>query len=118
MGSRLAVTLVVLAVLVLAAPSVSLADHVVANPSTSARLGERASALSWRVVVDWGIGCSGASTPNYGGNLKLVDQVTDEELYLGGNVRGVWSEHPVGQHESDASISLPSDQVVVFDGAS
>ncbi len=84
MGSRLAVTLVVLAVLVLAAPSASVADHVVANPSTSARLGERASPLAWRVIVDWGIGCTGAAAPDYGGNLKLVDQVTDEETYLGG----------------------------------
>lgn len=40
--------------------------------------------MSWEVVVSWGIDCNGASNPTYGGNLNLVDQVTGEEIYLGG----------------------------------
>lgn len=73
-----------LALLALALPSLSAADHVTASPSTSARLGEPIGERSWEVVVDWRITCSGAATPNYGGDLNLIDQVTGERIYLGG----------------------------------
>lgn len=77
-------TLGILALLALALPDGSSADHVTASPSVSARLGEPIGDRSWEVVVDWGINCSGAATPSYGGNLDLVDQVTGEVIYLGG----------------------------------
>jgi Ca2+-binding RTX toxin-like protein len=78
------VTLGILVLLALALPGRSAADHVTVSPSVSARLGEPIGDRSWEVVVDWGINCSGAASPTYGGNLYLVDQVTGEEIYLGG----------------------------------
>ncbi len=83
-GSRLSAALGILALLALAQPSWSVADHVTASPSVSARLGEPIGDRSWEVVVDWSINCSGASNPTYGGNLNLINQVTGEVTYLGG----------------------------------
>jgi hemolysin type calcium-binding protein len=89
MSSRLAVSFVILALLALALPVSSAADHVTANPTVSARLGEPVGDRNWQVVVDWGITCSGGgSTPQYGGDLNLVDQVTGEKMYLGGTFHG------------------------------
>jgi len=83
-SSRLSAVLGIVVLLALALPGRSAADHVTANPSASARLGEPIGDRSWEVVVDWGINCSGADAPTYGGNLYLVDQVTGEQIYLGG----------------------------------
>jgi Ca2+-binding RTX toxin-like protein len=74
----------ILALLVLAMPNRSDADHVTVSPSASARLGEPVGDRSWEVVVNWIINCNGATDPSYGGNLNLIDQVTGEEIYLGG----------------------------------
>jgi len=74
----------VVAVAVLAIAPSAAADHVTANPQVSARLGERVSDNAWSVIVDWSINCSGAASPNYSGNLYLVDVDTGERMYMGG----------------------------------
>lgn len=61
-----------------------LANHVSATTAVSARLGERTSSLSWKVIVRWNIDCVGADDPLYFGDLRLVDAATGEEMYMGG----------------------------------
>lgn len=88
MRSRLALALAIPALLALALPARSAADHVTANPTVSARLGEPGD-RHWEVVVDWAINCNGGgSTPTFGGDLNLVDQVTGERTYIGGTFHG------------------------------
>lgn len=84
-----------LALLALALPSWSAADHVTASPSASARLGEPIGERSWEVVVDWSINCGGAAPASYGGDLYLIDQVTGEEIYLGGTFVAAGQDTPV-----------------------
>lgn len=95
MSSRLAMSLAILALLALALPVPSAADHVTASPSVAARLGKPIGDRSWEVVVDWGINCSGATTTSYGGNLYLVDQVTGEQMYMGGTFHGSGQSSPL-----------------------
>ena len=70
--------------LLAAFPPAASAGHVSANPQVSAQLGERLSTNSWIVIVDWSINCSGAASHTHGGDLKLVDVDTGEEIYMGG----------------------------------
>jgi Ca2+-binding RTX toxin-like protein len=88
------VALGILALLALALPSGSAADHVTASPSASARLGKPIGDRTWEVIVDWAIYCNGAENPSYGGNLYLIDQVTGEEIYLGGTFGASGQENP------------------------
>src|ERR687893_1235136 len=76
--------LLVLSAAMLALAPPASAGHVSANPQVSARLGERLSENSWIVIVDWSINCEGAASPNYTGNLNLVDLDTGERIYMGG----------------------------------
>jgi Ca2+-binding RTX toxin-like protein len=89
------VALGILALLALAVPGRSDADHVTASPSVSARLGEPFGDRSWEVVIDWSINCNGATDPSYGGNLNLIDQVTGEETYLGGTFGASGQDTPI-----------------------
>ena len=69
----------------LAWPSAGVADHVTVDGSVAAEV-KRAGSDSWRVEVDFTIGCrgAGATGASYQGNLYLVDQDTAERIYLGG----------------------------------
>ncbi len=97
----------VLALLALALPDRSAADHVTASPTASARLGEPIGDRSWEVVVDWGINCRGAEAPTYGGSLYLVDQVTGEQIYLGGTFAASGQDTPVVSRKSTPRYLYP-----------
>jgi len=75
-----------LALLGLALPGVSFANHVSASPQASALLGKRISDDTWQVIVSWAVNCRGPAPghANYFGNLYLVDAASGEEYYLGG----------------------------------
>ena len=84
MRFRLAKSIAVLALLALALPAQSAADHVTASPTASAHLGKEISDQTWEVVIDWAINCGGVTSATYGGDLGLVDQITREVIPLGG----------------------------------
>jgi Ca2+-binding RTX toxin-like protein len=101
------VALGILALLVLAMPGRSDADHVTASPSVSARLGEPIGDRSWEVVVNWSINCNGATDPSYGGNLNLIDQVTDEVIYMGGTFAASGEDAQIVAREKDPRFLFP-----------
>lgn len=85
MSSRLATSLTALALLALALPAQSAADHVTADPTASAHLGKEIDDRTWQVLVDWAINCKEAgANATYGGDLNLVDKETGQKSYLGG----------------------------------
>lgn len=75
-----------LAVSALLPAAPALAKHVTASPQVSARLGERLSANSWAVIVDWSINCSGPAPGNalHTGGLNLDDVDSGEVIFMGG----------------------------------
>ncbi len=88
MGDRFIRFVVGAALALLAWPSVGVAEDITVTPSTSAHL-KSLSPSSARVRVTWHIRCSGPGTAaQYGGNLYLIDEVTHEEIYMGGIFSG------------------------------
>lgn len=106
----------ILALVALAVPGRSDADHVTASPSVSARLGEPVGDRSWEVVVDWGINCNGAADPSYGGNLNLIDQVTNEEIYLGGTFGASGQDTPIVAREREPRYLYPQIKAFCLSG--
>ncbi|HEX2234594.1 MAG TPA: calcium-binding protein [Thermoleophilaceae bacterium] len=105
--------LLALAGLVLAPPAA--AGHVSSNPQVSARLGERLSSNSWIVIVDWSINCSGASSPNYTGNLNLIDVDTGERIYMGGTSSAGGSDRQPIERRSLPRRLMPELSASCFD---
>ena len=69
-------------------PAVGVAENITVMPTTSAHL-KSLSPSSARVRVTWNIRCNGPGTAaQYGGNLYLIDEVTHEEIYMGGIFSG------------------------------
>lgn len=97
----------ILALLALALPSWSAADHVAASPTVSAQLGEPIGELSWEVVVDWRINCSGPAAPDYGGDLNLIDQRTGEKTYLGGTFGAAGQDTPAVSRKKTPRFLYP-----------
>jgi Ca2+-binding RTX toxin-like protein len=61
------------------------ADHVDVRGSSSAVLKEQVATNSWRVEVRYGGACLGdSSRVDFFGSLRLVDEASGEEYYLGG----------------------------------
>jgi len=73
------------AVLALAWPAASPADHVSVEASAGAILKERVSSDAWRVEVRYSGKCIGDNRGvQWFGNISLVDETTRESIYLGG----------------------------------
>ena len=74
---------VALPVAALASPGPVAADHVGVSAAVTARvLEERERSVTIR--VGWSVTCSNATSPSYFGSLRLVDQATGGEIYMGG----------------------------------
>jgi Ca2+-binding RTX toxin-like protein len=69
---------------VLAWPAATSADHVDVMGSASAVLKEQVTSNSWLVEVRYGATCTVNDRVDWFGSLKLIDQASGEEIFLGG----------------------------------
>lgn len=103
---RLPLVLASLVVLGLAWPATSRADHVTATVAITAQLAERASDTAWIVEVRWSISCNGpAGAATYGGDHNLIDEDTNERIYLGGTASQTGTtRQAVGRRATDRRV--------------